>query len=110
MVSAVVLSPAQVVASTQLVLVSDAVDVVQEDASGPESEEGVGEGGMGGAAARLPAHHLGVGEGPGVIAHRPPEALVVDLNPALAVILTPHQTDGAVTWNGTTTHLNSLCR
>lgn len=97
-VPAVVLSPAQAFAFGQVSFSSMAVDIIQQNQAGSIAKVGVGVCVDSTATAYLLAHHQGVVEDPVIITHRSPVSLVVDLHPALAGILSIHQTDGAVVW------------
>lgn len=96
MVPTVVLAPAQAFALSQFLFGAEAVDVVQEDEAGSVAKVGVGVCIDGATAAHLLAHHPGIVEDPVIITHCPPVSLVVDLYPALAGVLSIHQTDGAI--------------
>lgn len=95
-VPTVVLSPAQAFAFGQVPLSSTAVDIIQQNQAGSVAEVGVGVRVDSATTAYLVAHHHGVVKDPVIITHRSPVSLVVDLHPALASILSIHQTDGAV--------------
>lgn len=97
-VPTVVLSPAQAFAFGQVPLSSTAVDIIQQNQAGSIAEVGVGVRVDSATTAYLVAHHQGVVKDPVIITHRSPVPLVVDLHPALASILSIHQTDGAVVW------------
>lgn len=96
MVPAVVFAPAQAFAFTQVLFGTIAVDIVEENQASAIAEVGVGVCIDGTTAAYLLAHHPGIVEDPVIIAHCPPFSLVVDLYPALAGVLSIHQTDGAI--------------
>lgn len=89
-VSAVVLAPAQAFAFGQILFGAVAVDIIQENQASSVAKVGVGVSVDSCTAAYLLAHHLGVVEGPVVVAHRPPVPLVVDLHAALACVLSVH--------------------
>lgn len=95
-VPTVVLPPAQALAFRQVAFTSMAVDIIQQNQAGSVAKVGVGVCVDSITTAYLLAHHHGVVEDPVIITHRSPAALVVDLHPALAGILSIHQTDGAV--------------
>lgn len=97
-VSAVVLAPTQAFAFGQILFGAVAVDIIQENQASSVAEVGVGVSVDSCAAAYLLAHHLGVVEGPVVVAHRPPVSLVVDLHAALTCVLSVHEADGAISW------------
>jgi len=82
--AAVVLSPAQVEAVGQASLAAAAAHVIQQDGPAAVAEGAEDGGGEGSAAAQLPAHHLGVGEVPVVVADGAPRAAVPHLHPPAA--------------------------
>lgn len=92
--AAVVFAPAQVEALGQLRFRAATLHVVQQDRTHAVAEIGLGLGRDRRAAAKLPTHHIGVGHGPVVITHRPPNVSVEDLHTTLAATVTVHHTDG----------------
>ncbi len=92
----VVFAPAQAFASSQVLFIAVAVDIVQQNQAGSVAKEGVGVCIEGSTAAYLLAHHSGIFEVPVIITHRPPVSVVVDLDTALAGALSIHQTDAAI--------------
>lgn len=96
MVATVVFAPAQAFAFAQLLFSAVAVYVVQENKASSIAKVGVGVCEDGITAAYLLANHLGIVEVPVIIAHSPPVSLVVDLYPALAVVLSINQTKGSI--------------
>lgn len=98
MVATVVLTPAQVEAFWQQDFIATAFHIVQQDRTGAVAKVGLSLGRSRWAAADLPAHHVGIVHVPVVIAHRPPNAFVEDLNPTWAAIVAVHQAKGRFGW------------
>lgn len=84
-----------------------AVDIIQQNQARSVAKVGVGVCVDSITTAYLLAHHHGVVEDPVIITHRSPVSLVVDLHPALAGILSIHQTDGAVVWTKRETEVST---
>jgi len=93
--AAVVLPPAQVEAVGQARLVPVAPHVIQQHGPAAVPERTQDGGGDGGPAAQLPAHHLRVGEGPVVVAHRTPRPAVPHLHPTAAAPVAVRQPHAA---------------
>lgn len=104
-VSAVVLTPAQVEAEGKLRLLARTRHIVQQDGDQAVAEESLVLGLDGGSAAQLSAHHQGIEHVPLVITHRPPEVFVAHLHPALAAAVPVHHPDGRPDCTGTNTNL-----
>lgn len=109
-VAAVVLPPAQVEAVGQASLAAAAAHVIQQDGPAAVAEGAEDGGGEGGATAQLPAHHLGIGEVPVVVADGAPGAAVPHLHPPTAAPVPVRQPHAAtcVGGPGTSTLLGGL--
>lgn len=78
-------------------LVTAAHHVIQPDVAFPLPEKGRSFGGQSRSALQFPADHPGVGQGPAVVAHRPPLAAVEDLH-ATRAARRPRQPDLLAAW------------
>lgn len=82
----------------KVVLVPGAVHLVPVDGPLARAEVQAGQGLDGPATAQLPAHHVGILQVPGVIAHCPPPAMLLHLHASSTGTPTVHQTQHAVLW------------
>lgn len=98
MMSAVVLSPAQVEAVSQHSLVAITVYVVKQDGTRAEAEVSQWNGRHGWATPQLPAHHLRVLHIPLIITHCPPDVSIENLHTALTAAVPICHTDSDPFW------------
>lgn len=96
--AAVVDGQAQVPALAQRGLVALALHVVQQDAPCTCPEVAAPRGADALPAVQLPAHHVGGADGPQVVAHCPPRAVVVDFDAPLTAAPPVHQPDDRQVW------------
>lgn len=79
-------------------LVPLAAHLIPEDGSAAPAEGSAAVDAHGPAAPQLPAHDVGVGQVPGVVAHRAPGTLLLYLHPTFAPAPAAGQPQHAGTW------------
>lgn len=98
MMTTVMNPPAQTVTAGQVTLMPITVHIIQQNQSGAIAEVGVGCFGDRFPAPYLLTHDCRVFHAPIIIADGSPVSLIVDLHPALALVRTPRQTYGTISY------------